>query len=102
MNPAARIVVEAGVVPRFLFDIEQPEMGAAIETGVQGRLGMRWMLHPVLSVDASLGYQVDAATLEGAPSRGGNAVVDWDIRLGGELFIPWGAIGCRAFGVFCQ
>lgn len=102
VNDTARIVLEAGLVPRFLFDPTLPEMGADVETGVQGRVGMRWVLHPVLSIDASLGYQVDAATLDGLPERSGGAVVDWDIRLGGELFIPWGAISCRTLGVFCQ
>lgn len=102
VNDSARIVVETGLVPRFLFDTDVPEMGAQVETGVQGRIGMRWMLHPILSIDASLGYQIDAATLDGLPDQRGDAVVDWDIRLGGELFIPWGAISCRTFGMFCQ
>jgi hypothetical protein len=28
--------------------------------------------------------------------------VTWDIRLGAEVFIPWGALACRATGAFCE
>ncbi len=88
-------IVELGLAPSFDLD----GAGApTIEAGVMGRLGARWFLHPAFSFDISLGYQRDDATAPG----GVRAVVDWDIRLGGELFVPWGAIACRSLGAFCS
>lgn len=88
-------IVEAGLAPSFDRDpVGAPMIGA----GVIGRLGVRWYLHPAFSFDASVGYQVDDAT---SPA-GIRSVVDWDIRLGGELFVPWGAIACRSAGLFCS
>jgi hypothetical protein len=31
-----------------------------------------------------------------------DVVQQWDIRLGAEVFVPWGALACRAAGVFCD
>ncbi len=88
-------IVEAGLAPSFDRDpVGAPMIGA----GVIGRLGVRWYLHPAFSFDASVGYQIDDAT---SPA-GVRSVVDWDIRLGGELFVPWGAIACRSAGLFCS
>ena len=88
-------IVEAGLAPSFDRD---PAGAPMIGAGVIGRLGVRWYLHPAFSFDASVGYQVDDAT---SPA-GVRSVVDWDIRLGGELFVPWGAIACRSAGLFCS
>jgi hypothetical protein len=88
-------IVEAGLAPSFDRD---PGGAPMIGAGVIGRLGVRWYLHPAFSFDASVGYQVDDAT---SPA-GVRSVVDWDIRLGGELFVPWGAIACRSAGLFCS
>lgn len=100
---ATRVIAEVGLVPRFVLDPERPDE-PAVDNGVQGRLGVRWYVHPIVSIDASLGYQVEAAHLRAtaADDRGAGAVVDWDIRLGGELFVPWGAIACRSLAVFCE
>ena len=57
-----------------------------------------WGFLPSVVLDGSLGYQVDNAT----PTGGVDAVVTWDIRLGAEVFVPWGALACRATGVFCD
>jgi hypothetical protein len=88
-------IIEAGLAPSFDRD---PGGAPTIGAGVIGRLGVRWYLHPAFSFDASVGYQVDDAT---SPA-GVRSVVDWDIRLGGELFVPWGAIACRSAGLFCS
>ena len=88
-------IAEIGLAPSFDQD---PGGAPMIESGVIGRVGVRWYLHPAFSFDASVGYQVDDAT---SPA-GVRSVVDWDIRLGGELFVPWGAIACRSAGLFCS
>jgi hypothetical protein len=97
MTPGAKIVGEIALAPQF-----QWTAGAAtkpaIGRGLIGRLGMRWRIFPAVSLDGSLTYQLD----DSAPSEGFDAVVTWDIRLGAEVFIPWGALACRAVGVFCQ
>ena len=51
-------------------------------------------------IDGSIGYQLEVANA--APATGPDAVVQWDIRLGAEVFVPWGARACRAAGVFCD
>ena len=69
--------------------------------GVLARLGLRWALLPASMLDASLGYQLEAANAigRGWPAR---HRAQWDIRLGAEVFVPWGALACRAVGVFCD
>ena len=91
----AVVIAELGLAPS---SDQDPGGAPMISTGVIGRLGVRWYLHPALSFDASVGYQVDDAT---SPA-GIESVVDWDIRLGGELFVPWGAIACRTANLFCS
>ncbi len=95
------MAVELAQVPRFSLDLAagaaQPP---AIDTGVLGRLGMRWWPHPSFSVDGSIGYQLEVAGAREAD--GASAIVQWDIRLGGELIVPWGAIACRVVGGFCE
>jgi hypothetical protein len=100
MNPTAKIIGEIALAPQFQWmpaTAAQPAM-LAIGRGVLGRLGMRWRVFPSVILDGSLGYQVDDA----APTEGFDAVVTWDIRLGVEVFVPWGALACRAVGVFCD
>ncbi|HET7503295.1 MAG TPA: hypothetical protein VFK02_19880, partial [Kofleriaceae bacterium] len=97
MNASAKIIGEIALAPQFQWMPEvsdRPEIGR----GVLGRLGMRWRVVPSIVLDGSLGYQVDDA----APTEGFDAVVSWDIRLGAEVFVPWGALACRAIGVFCD
>jgi hypothetical protein len=88
------VVCEAGLLVRFVF---APEAAPAPRIGqaVLGRAGVRWRIHPVLSIDGSVAFRLGA---EGDPG----GLVPWDIRLGGELFVPWGALGCRAAGIFCD
>jgi hypothetical protein len=61
---------------------------------------MRWAVIPSIIIDGSIGYQLEVA--KAAPAMGPDAVVQWDIRLGAEVFVPWGALACRAAGVFCD
>ncbi|HSR97337.1 MAG TPA: hypothetical protein VLM79_09825 [Kofleriaceae bacterium] len=95
MNARARIIGEIAFAPQFQW---MPDRQPAIGMGVLGRLGMRWRILPSVILDGSLGYQVDDA----APTEGFDAVVTWDIRLGAEVFVPWGALACRAVGAFCE
>jgi hypothetical protein len=100
MNARAKIIGEIALAPQFQCT---PPAGVepgklAIGRGLLGRLGMRWRVLPSVVLDGSLGYQVDNA----APTGGVDAVITWDIRLGAEVFVPWGALACRAVGVFCD
>ncbi len=95
MTPTAKIIGEIALAPQFQWI---PAQKPAIGRGLLGRLGMRWQILPSVILDGSLGYQVDDA----APTGGVDAVVTWDIRLGAEVFVPWGALACRAVGVFCN
>jgi hypothetical protein len=99
MNPTAKIVGEIALAPRFTF---VPGVDAAPEIGygLLGRFGMRWSLLPSVILDGSIGYQLDVKA--NAPDEGPGAIVTWDIRLGAEVFIPWGALACRAVGAFCD
>ena len=99
MNPTAKIVGEIALAPRFAW---MPETGVdpTIGYGLLGRFGMRWSVLPSVILDGSIGYQLDVAT--NAPAEGPGAIVQWDIRLGAEVFVPWGALACRAVGAFCE
>lgn len=98
-SPTARLVVEVGAAPQFRFD-PTSDPRPKIDYGLLGRAGVRWNLVPAFIVDGSVGYQLEVA--RGQPADGLNAVVQWDIRLGGEVFVPWGAVACRIAGVFCE
>ncbi len=100
MNPTAKIVGEIALAPQFRWE---PGSGddPTIDYGLLGRLGLRWAVIPSLIIDGSIGYQLEVAKTS-APADGLDAVVQWDIRLGAEVFVPWGALACRAAGVFCD
>ena len=73
----------------------------AIAYGLLARFGLRWAIVPSVVLDGSLGYQL--AKQNGVAGAGPRDVVQqWDIRLGAEVFVPWGALACRAVGVFCE
>ncbi len=99
MNPSARIVGEIALAPQFRWT-PGSELEPTIGYGLLGRLGMRWAIIPSIIIDGSIGYQLGVANA--APATGPDAVVQWDIRLGAEVFVPWGALACRAAGVFCD
>lgn len=99
MNPSARIVGEIALAPQFHWT-PGSELVPTIGYGLLGRLGMRWAIIPSVIIDGSIGYQLEVANA--APATGPDAVVQWDIRLGAEVFVPWGALACRAAGVFCD
>lgn len=100
MNPAAKIVGEIALAPRFFYMPGSPD-DPRIRYGLLGRFGMRWNVLPSVILDGSIGYQVDVAKAN-LPDEGPGAIVNWDIRLGAEVFIPWGALACRAVGAFCE
>ncbi len=99
MTKQSKIVGEVALAPRFNY---QPGVASdpVIGYGLLGRFGMRWNLLPSVIIDGSIGYQLDVATT--APDEGPGAIVTWDIRLGAEVFVPWGALACRAVGAFCE
>jgi hypothetical protein len=97
MNPRASIIGEIALAPQFQW-MPAIEPQPTIGRGLLGRLGMKWRIVPSIVLEGSLGYQVDDA----APTEGFDAVVTWDIRLGAAVFVPWGALACRAVGVFCN
>jgi hypothetical protein len=99
MNPSARIVGEVALAPQFHW-MPDTDQHPSIGYGLLGRLGMRWAIVPSVILDGSIGYQLEVANA--TPASGPNAVVQWDIRLGAEVFVPWGALACRAAGVFCD
>jgi hypothetical protein len=99
MNPAAKVVAEIAYAPRFKWT--PGDTTGQITYGVLGRLGVRWSLLPSVVLDASFGYQLDPGESKGAGDPR-NIVQEWDIRLGAEVFVPWGALACRAVGVFCD
>jgi hypothetical protein len=99
MNKEAKIVGELALAPRFTFmpgEATRPEIGY----GVLGRLGLRWSVTPAVIIDGSISYQTDVGRIADAAAL--DAIVQWDIRLGAEVFVPWGALACRASGVFCD
>lgn len=98
-SDSARLIAEIGLAPQFRFD-PSTDPQPKIDYGLLGRLGVRWTVTPTVVFDGSIGYQLEVA--RGQPADGLNAVVQWDIRLGGEIFVPWGAIACRVTGVFCE
>jgi hypothetical protein len=100
MNRTALIAGELALVP--LFDAGDATQASRIGHGLLGRAGMRWRALPSVIIDASIGYRIEVARMD--PIKGSmlDALVDWDLRLGAEIFIPWGAAVCRAAGAFCE
>jgi hypothetical protein len=101
MNASARIVGEISLAPQFS---TMPGLGMTprIDYGILGRFGLRWDVIPAVTLDASIGYQLDTA-YGASPGDGLRDVVQqWDIRLGAEVFVPWGALACRTVGAFCD
>jgi hypothetical protein len=103
MNTEARIVAEVAAVPQFMWMAAGSGAGepASIGYGLLARLGLRWRVLPSVVFDGSLGYQLQTedAQVGGGPR---DIVQQWDIRLGAEVFVPWGALACRALGAFCD
>lgn len=95
----AHLVIEAGLAPQFHYDRDTADP-PRIARGLLGRIGVRWFIVPALSIDGSVGYQLEVAGSRAAD--GLDDVVQWDIRLGAELFVPWGALACKGLGIFCQ
>jgi len=100
VNRDARVVGEVAAAPQFMW---MPGMSAdpTIGYGVLARLGLRWSILPSVTLDSSFGYQLERNdAIAGSGPR--DVVQQWDIRLGAEVFVPWGALACRAVGVFCD
>jgi hypothetical protein len=100
MNREAKLVAEVALAPRFVWLAAEPDTDPTIGQGVLTRLGLRWAVLPSVIIDGSVGYQNELGRTAEAERL--DAVVAWDIRLGAEVFVPWGALACRAAGVFCD
>lgn len=100
VTPRSAIILEAALIPRF--DLPSPSAPAEIGRDPYARTGVRWRALPWLTVDASIGYHLELERKGEPPRSGAEALVDWDLRLGGELAIPWGAVLCRTSAVFCS
>ncbi len=99
MTPRTVLAGELALVP--LFDPGDDGRGSKIRSGIFGRAGIRWHILPAVVFDASVGYRIEVLRLgEGAEDLKG--LIDWDIRLGGEVFLPWGAALCRTARLFCE
>ncbi len=96
---SARAIAEVGLAPQFRFD-PAIDPRPRVDYGLLGRAGVRWAIAPAVVLDASVGYQLEVARMQ--PASGPGSLVQWDIRLGGEVFVPWGALVCRATGGFCE
>jgi hypothetical protein len=92
VGETAAAILEFGRAPKFDLEDGMPE----ISSGVTGRLGLRWRIHKRFSLDASAGYLAKGI---GADP---NDLLAWDIRLGGEVFVPWGAVACESLSLFCK
>jgi hypothetical protein len=100
MNRDACVVGEVAAVPQFMWMADGGE-APSIGYGMLARLGLRWRVLPAVIFDGSLGYQL--GTADAQPGGGPRDIVQqWDIRLGAEVFVPWGAIACRTVGAFCD
>jgi hypothetical protein len=99
MNPSAHLVGEIALAPQFRW-MQGTDDASSIGYGLLGRLGVRWAILPSVIIDGSIGYQLEVANAR--PAEGLGAITQWDIRLGAEVFVPWGALACRAAGVFCD
>jgi hypothetical protein len=96
MNPTSRIIGEAEWVPRFI--VRDSTTHATVETGILGRLGINWRLNQYFSMNASIGYTLDSPSTIASE---GIELVNWDIRLGGEFFLPWRVPLCRGLSILC-
>lgn len=103
MNREARLVGEATAAPQFHWRgamVPGATDDPSIRYGLLARLGVRWALAPAITIDATLGYQLETDAAQGEGPR--DVVGSWDIRLGAEVFVPWGALACRTTGAFCD
>jgi hypothetical protein len=103
MNREARLVGEATAAPQFHWSgamVPGATDDPTISYGLLARLGVRWSLMPAITLDATLGYQLETDAAQGEGPR--DIVGAWDIRLGAEVFVPWGALACRTTGAFCD
>jgi len=99
MTRDAKIVGELALAPRFKL-MPGADAPPEIGYGLLGRLGLRWSVTPSVIIDGSINYQADVGRIADVATL--DAIVKWDIRLGAEVFVPWGALACRAVGVFCD
>ncbi len=85
-------VSEISYAPKFSVNsLREP----SIDSGLTARLGLRWRAVKNFSLDASAGYLANDATTA-------SDVLEWDIRIGGEIFVSWGTLACQGLSLFCD
>jgi hypothetical protein len=100
VGASSSLLLEAAMVPRF--ELPTANTAGAIAADPYGRAGVRWVALSWLTIDASVGYHLELERRGERPRGDSDALVDWDIRIGGELAIPWGAVVCRSVAIFCS
>ena len=97
-SPRSSVIAELSEAPSFAPG--SSTRVSSIETATFARVGVRWALLPWIAVDTSVGYHLEVARL--SSSGDGATPLDWDVRIGAEITVPWGALACRAVNMFCQ
>ena len=92
MSERSVAIAEIGAAPKFS---ESDDGSASVDSGYTARLGLRWRVHPKFSFDASAGYL-------SSDSAAASEVLEWDIRLGAEVFVAWDSLTCRSLQLFCK
>lgn len=93
VSPRSVAIAEVGAAPKF--SVGDDGVNASVDSGYTARLGLRWRVHPKFSFDASAGYL-------SSDSAAASEVLEWDIRLGAEVFVAWDSLTCRSLKLFCE
>ena len=99
MTPRSWLAAEFAAVPEF--DPGSTTRPSVIRRRPFGRGGVRWAITGPIFLEASVGYRIETRRASADPSSLTDLVA-WDMRTGLEIFLPWGAITCRATGAFCE
>lgn len=91
MSKRSVAIAEVGAAPKF----SVVDRSTSVDSGYTARLGLRWRVHPKFSFDASAGYL-------SSDSAAASEVLEWDIRLGAEVFVAWDSLTCRSLQLFCK
>lgn len=97
-TPTTRFAAELVATPNVRF--RDDRAATSIGTGLLFRAGVRWNLASWLVLDTSVGAGLEVARRRSV-AGGTQDLLTWDIRLGGEIFLPWGKLACRSLHVFC-
>ena len=97
-SPRTSVIAEFSQTPSFAPG--NSTHASSLNTATFARAGVRWALLPGIAIDTSVGYHLEVARL--TSSGDGATPLDWDVRIGAEFTVPWGALACRSMKIFCQ